>query len=54
MIIEFIKRLIGKEDIGEKTLKHSSLGDYSKEANRLKGSGHGQEALDYMDKYYTI
>lgn len=48
-MFRFWKRSVGEEDISDRTLKHSSKGDYTK-TNRLKGGGHGQEALDYMDK----
>lgn len=48
-MFEFLKRLFGKEDVSERTLEHSSKGDYTR-TNRLKGGGHGQEALDYMDE----
>jgi hypothetical protein len=39
-----------KEHISEKVLEHSSKGEYTK-TNRLKSGGHGQEAIDYMDKH---
>lgn len=46
---KILKRLFGKEEIPEKTIVHASKGDYTAKG-RLKGGGHGQEALDYMDK----
>mgnify|MGYP002801228307 CR=1 FL=1 len=48
-MFELLRRLFGKEEISEKTVRHSSKGDYTP-GGRLKGGGHGQEALDYMDK----
>ena len=48
-MFEFLKRLLGKESISEKTLFHSSKGEFTK-TNRLKSGGHGQESLNYMDK----
>lgn len=48
-MINFFKRLFCKDSISEKTLKHSSFGDFSN-TNRLKGGGHGQESIDYMNK----
>lgn len=46
---KILKRLFGKEEIPEKTIVHASKGEYTAKG-RLKGGGHGQEALDYMDK----
>lgn len=54
-MFKFFKTLFAKEFISEKTINHSSLGEYKN--NRLKSGGHGQEALDYMDRNsiaYTI
>lgn len=48
-MFEFLRRLFGKEKISEKAIIHSTKGDYTI-SNRLKGGGHGQEAIDYMDK----
>lgn len=48
-MFNFLKKLFGEEDIPEKTLEHSSKGEYTR-GGRLKSGGHGQEALDYMDK----
>ena len=47
-MFNFIKSLFKKEYISQPTLNHSSLGEYKN--NRLKSGGHGQEAIDYMDK----
>lgn len=48
-MFDFLKRLRKKEEISEKAVEHASKGDYTF-TNRLKGGGHGQEAIDYMDK----
>lgn len=48
-MFEFIKRLLGREYIEKKAIEHSSKGEYTK-SNRLKGGGHGQEAIEYMDE----
>ncbi len=48
-MFKFLKRLFGKEKIPNKTVEHSSKGEYTR-SGRLKCGGHGQEALDYMDK----
>ncbi len=49
-MFRFLKELFRKEDISEKTLEHSSKGEYT-QSGRMKSGGHGQEALDYMDKH---
>lgn len=41
--------MFGKENITNKTIEHSSIGEYTK-TNRLKSGGHGQECIDYMNK----
>ncbi len=47
----FIKWLFGsKEKISNKALEHSSKGEFTKNSNRLKGGGHGQENIDYMNE----
>lgn len=38
-----------KEPISDKAVEHSSKGEYVANGSRLKGGGHGQEAIDYMD-----
>ena len=44
----FFRWLFGKKEyISPRAIEHSSLGDYNT-VNRLKGGGHGQEAIDYM------
>lgn len=48
-MISTLKRLLGKEEIPNKAVEHSSKGEYT-QSGRLKGGGHGQEALDYMDQ----
>ena len=45
----FIKRLLGCEEISAAAIRHSSKGEYTT-TNRLKSGGHGQEAIDYMQK----
>lgn len=44
-----LKRWFGKEEISEKAIEHSSKGEYTK-SGRMKGGGHGQEAIEYMNK----
>ncbi len=47
----FIKWLFGyKEEISARTMKHSTLGDYTQNSNRLTNGGHSQKAIDYMNK----
>ncbi len=47
----FIKWLFGsKEKISNKTLEHSSKGEFTKNSNRLISGGHGQENIDYMNE----
>lgn len=48
-MFKILKWLFGKEEISEKAIEHSSKGNYT-QGGRLKGGGHGQEALDYMNK----
>lgn len=45
-----IKKLFCKEEISEKAIEHSSMGEYTR-SGRLKSGGHGQEALDFMNKH---
>lgn len=55
-MLKTIKRLLGYEHIDEKAVEHSSKGEYTT-TKRLKSGGHGQEALDYMNKnniHYNI
>lgn len=47
-ILDFIKRMFGKEPIPDSAIIHSSKGNYTKN-NRMIGGGHGQEAIDYMN-----
>ena len=49
-MFEFLKRLFGKEEISDKAILHSSRGDYAQNG-RMKGGGHGQEAIDYMKRH---
>lgn len=48
-MFEFIKRMFGKESISNSAIIHSSKGNYTR-TNRLRSGGHGQEAINYMDK----
>ena len=55
-MFSFFMRWILGDEIEKNTIKHASKGEYTK-TNRLKGGGHGQEAIEYMDKnniQYTI
>ena len=49
-MFEFLRRSFGAEKISDKTIVHSSKGEYTT-TNRLKGGGHGQEALNYMEEH---
>ena len=49
-MLKFVKRIFVGERISVKALTHSSRGEYT-QTNRLKSGGHGQEALDYMDRH---
>lgn len=48
-MFSFFKNFLKKNFIDAAAIEHSSKGNYTK-TNRLSGGGHGQEALDYMDK----
>ncbi len=49
--MDLLKWLLGsKEIISDKTLEHSSKGEFTKNSNRLKSGGHGQENINYMNK----
>ncbi len=48
-MFERLKGLFGKEEISAKAIEHSSKGEYT-QGGRLKGGGHGQEALEHMDE----
>lgn len=48
-MFEFLKRMFGQEPISNSAIIHSSKGNYTNNNNLISG-GHGQEAIDYMDK----
>lgn len=37
-------------DMSEASVNHADIGEYTENSNRHRKGGHGQDALDYMDK----